>query len=240
MSAYDHLLNPTGVERDLDSLVLSNGSAQLSLRTLRLASLCFARSLRDVLANWWPFRKGDVVGIVVPSAFLEPNRAKDATPDGLGKDWRISEIWIAIFGVLRAGGTVCLIPWRPNLRNSLYGLHSDALYKALPTSAEPGEDPATPRILVTPWTVNLPFPVLNYGTPPPRTHTTTIQRTELMTRTVGDMVARGRELNDDVLPNWAEADQQRWAVWWEDLKESGKDYPCGRGWTHKWFLDSSW
>lgn len=229
MSVYNHLLWPPAPRRDEDSVVVSTGSAQLTLRTLRTASQCFARALRDVLANWWPFRKGDVVAIVVPSAHLNPTNGKDNGPDGLGPEWKLAEIFVAIFGVIRAGGTVCLIPYRPNLRNTLTGLHDSAVGKALKTGTEPGEDPSTPRILVTPWTISLNFPVLNYGNPPEKT---THRRKELMTRTVGDLVARGRELTDDVLPNWSPEDEQRWAVWWEDLAE-GKDYPSGRGWTHK-------
>ncbi|KAI9014301.1 hypothetical protein DFJ74DRAFT_733063 [Hyaloraphidium curvatum] len=220
MSAYGAVFAPSpDPDRD-DRIALRAGPAQLTYRGLRVASQRFARSLRDVLANWWPFRKGDVVGIVVPSAHLEGNP---------GDAWRLTEMAVALMGVLRAGGTACILPYRPDLRNQLAGLHGDAVTRGMRTTAEPGEPPSPPRVLVTPNDLKLPFPVLCYGSVP----TETVHRDALMTRSVGDMVARGGELNDDVLPNWDEnEDGGRWAVWWEELG-GGRDYPSGRGWTHR-------
>jgi len=59
-------------------------------RKLYSNALMFAMSLRETLANWWPFRIGDGVGVVIPE--------KDS----------MFEFLAAVLGTWMAGGTVVL------------------------------------------------------------------------------------------------------------------------------------
>ncbi|KXS11855.1 hypothetical protein M427DRAFT_157913 [Gonapodya prolifera JEL478] len=164
----------------------------------------------------WPFRKSDCVAIVLPAqptASTLPGSSTASVPP-LSTFYALETLF-AIIGTLRACRTVALFTYTPDLPHHLSSFHRD---HGTPTPPpKPGQRlPApSPRILVQPSHASfavLPLPSVVYGPDkPPHLHWMARDKT----RTARDLVGRGMEVVDEVLPVWDEkaGDGGRWAVW---------------------------